>query len=436
MLSPRYKWFVVGVFFAFMLLHQADKLIIGQVLTDIRQEFQIDEFEAGLIGTAALVVGAIFYPLWGYLYDRYGRAKLLALASAIWGATTMLGAVAPTYPTFRAARASTGIDDSSYPGVYSLISDYFGPGVRGKIYGLLQLTAPLGFMLSLILVLALDASIGWRNIFLLTGGLGLVVAVVIFFGVKEMPRGKAEPELEGMAEIAVHKIDRKALATIGQRHTLLPLFIQGFFGVFPLNVMTFWFFTYMETERHYDSGTITLIMGIAVLTMAGGAFLGGFIGDMLFKRTPRGRLMMSLTGVTAAMVLMYITLNVPNENIVLFGVLLAFTALFVLFSGPNVISTVYDITLPEIRSSALAIQYFVENIGAATSPAIVGWLAATSGGNLGLTQSILLVCVSTYAVCAVFVAVAVYLVPRDIKVLREQMRERAAESRALSSQSS
>jgi MFS family permease len=432
MLSPRYKWFVVGVFFVFMLLHQADKLLIGQVLTDIRETFQIDEFEAGVLGTGALVVAAIFYPLWGYLYDRYGRAKLLALASAIWGFTTMFGAIAPTYSTFLAARSSTGIDDASYPGVYSLISDYFGPTVRGKIYGILQVTAPLGFMLSLILVLALNNTIGWRNIFLLTGGLGILIALVIFFGVREMPRGKAEPELEDMAEIAVHKIDRKALSTLLQRRTLLPLFAQGFFGVFPLNVMTFWFFTYMETERGYDEGTITTIMGAAVMTMAVGAFLGGFVGDWLFKRTPRGRLIVSFTGVVAAMILMFITLNVPNDNIPLFGLLLPITALFVLFSGPNVISTVYDITVPEIRSSALAIQYFIENIGAAASPALVGWLAAATGGNMGLTQAILLVCVSTYALCAVFMFIAVLIVPRDLVALRTQMRERAEESQALS----
>ena len=83
-------------------------------------------------------------PLWGYLYDRYGRAKLLALASFIWGATTWLNAIAPTYKAFLVTRATTGIDDSSYPGLYSLISDYFGPKVRGKIYGLLRVDHAAG----------------------------------------------------------------------------------------------------------------------------------------------------------------------------------------------------------------------------------------------------------------------------------------------------
>jgi MFS transporter, Spinster family, sphingosine-1-phosphate transporter len=127
----RYRWFVVAVFFLFMLLHQADKLLIGPLTTPIMETFGIDEVQMGAVFSAALLVGALLYPIWGYLYDRFARAPLLALASLIWGSTTWLSAIAPTYPLFLASRASTGIDDSSYPGLYSLISDYFGPQVRG-----------------------------------------------------------------------------------------------------------------------------------------------------------------------------------------------------------------------------------------------------------------------------------------------------------------
>ena len=106
--QSRYRWFVVAVFFVFMLLHQCDKLLIGPLTTPIMKEFGINHAQMGFLTTGALIVGAIFYPLWGYLYDRYARAKLLALASLIWGATTWISAIAPTYPTFMATRASTG----------------------------------------------------------------------------------------------------------------------------------------------------------------------------------------------------------------------------------------------------------------------------------------------------------------------------------------
>ena len=93
---PRYRWFVIGVFFFFMLLHQTDKLLIGPLESQIRESFQITKTQMGAVLTGSLIVGTIFYPLWGYLYDHYARSKLLALASFIWGATTGRW---PTLPT-------------------------------------------------------------------------------------------------------------------------------------------------------------------------------------------------------------------------------------------------------------------------------------------------------------------------------------------------
>ena len=109
----RYRWFVLSIFFLFVLLHQADKLLIGPLTTPIMEAFHINEAQMGAVSSLAIIVAAVLYPLWGYLYDRYARARLLALASFIWGSTTWLSALAPSYPTFLVTRASTGIDDSS-----------------------------------------------------------------------------------------------------------------------------------------------------------------------------------------------------------------------------------------------------------------------------------------------------------------------------------
>src|SRR4030066_2180875 len=185
--SSRYSWLVLTIFFFFVLLHQADKLLIGPLTENIITEFNITNTQMGAVSMGALIVGAIFYPIWGYLYDRFSRPKLLALSSFIWGATTWLNAIAPTYPAFLVTRSSTGIDDSSYPGMYSLVSDYFSPKMRGKVYGLLQFTQPLGYLVGMILGLMLGTSIGWRGVFYITGSLGIVMAIGIFFGVKDVP---------------------------------------------------------------------------------------------------------------------------------------------------------------------------------------------------------------------------------------------------------
>lgn len=417
----RYRWFVVIVFFLFMLLHQSDKLLIGPLTTPIMETFGIDEVQMGGVFTGALLIGALLYPVWGYLYDKYARSRLLALASFIWGSTTWLSAVAPTFPIFLATRASTGIDDSSYPGLYSLIADYFPPKIRGKIYGLLQLSQPLGYMTGLLAATLLAGVLGWRAIFYITGSLGLVLAGLIYFGVREAPRGKSEPEFADLTTIGVYRFDPKIALDLFRKRSLILLFLQGFVGVFPWNVITYWFFRYLETERNYTSDQVLFTMAPAILVLASGYFIGGALGDFFFHRTIRGRLLVAMFGVIAGAIMLAITLSVPVGNHGAFLGLLMITALFIPFSSANVISTVYDITLPEVRSTALAIQYLIENGGAALAPLLAGIIAKP----YSLHIAILSICVSAWLLTTVLLGICAYLVPVDIRTLRQQLSARA-----------
>ncbi len=426
-MKTRYRWVVVAILFAFMLLHQADKLLIGPLTTPIIETFGITRAQMGAVFTGALVVGAILYPVWGYLYDRYARPRLLALASFIWGSTTWLSAVAPTYPLFVLTRASTGIDDSSYPGLYSLISDYFGPEVRGKIYGLLQLTMPTGYLLGMVLALTLRETVGWRGVFLITGALGILLSVVILFAVRERARGSSEPELAELEEIGVHRFNWETAVDLFRKPSLRLLFTQGFFGVFPWNVITYWFFHYLETERNYTPDAVLLTMSVAVVTLAAGYPLGGALGDALFKRTRRGRLIVSTVGVLLGALFLFITMNVPPDQQTRFLILLSVTAVFIPFASANVIATVYDVTLPEVRSSALAVQYFIESAGAALAPLLAGLIA----DQVSMEFAILVICLSAWVICALFFTGAAILLPSDIETLRRQLQRRADRLRSV-----
>ncbi|RPI85786.1 MAG: MFS transporter [Chloroflexi bacterium] len=415
------RWYVIAIFFTFMLLHQTDKLLIGPLTTPIMETFGINEVQMGAVFTGALVVGAVCYPLWGIMYDRYARPKLLAGASFIWGATTWLSAIAPGYGSFLATRATTGIDDSSYPGLYSLVSDYFGPNMRGKIYGFLQLTSPFGYMLGMVLGLLLSGTLGWRNIFYITGILGILLSVIIFFFVKEVPRGQSEPELASLEHISIYRLNWKSVVSLLKKPSLFFLILQGFFGVFPWNVIIYWFFRYLETERGYNSNEVFLTMVIAVVVLAAGYPLGGFLGDALFKRTVRGRVIVSTIGVFTGAVLLYLTMNIPFDNKLLFGIMLTLTAIFIPFASPNVVSTVYDIALPEVRSTAVAVENFLESIGAAMTPLIAGLIAV----DRSLHAAIIIICTSTWMLCTVFFIIVAFLIPKDVHNLRQELKARA-----------
>lgn len=417
----RQRWFVVVVFFFFMLLHQTDKLMIGSLQVEISDDFGIDNTQWGLVNSGALIVATILYPIWGYLYDRYSRAKLLSLASFVWGATTWLNAIVKTFGGFLTTRASTGIDDSSYPGLYSLIADYFGPNQRGKIYGILQLAQPIGYLVGMILALMVAPMIGgWRSVFYITGSLGLVIAILIYFGVKEMPRGQAEPEFENVAEMQTFKFSWVEAKEIFKKKTMWFVFLQGFAGVFPWNVITFFFFAYLEKERGYDADSILFTMAPVILILAGGYFLGGALGDYAYKYTNKGRIIISSIGVLLGAIFMYLAITTPAEARNQFFIFMCLTALFMPLSSANVTATVFDITPPEVRSTAQAAEYFIENAGAAFAPIITGVIA----DQYDLKTAILLICTVTWGLCFFFYLGAVYTIDKDSQDLRDQMAAR------------
>jgi predicted MFS family arabinose efflux permease len=276
----------------------------------------------------------------------------------------------------------------------------------------------------------LGGALGWRSVFYITGSLGLLLAVVIFTSIRDVPRGTSEPEMAGLGGIGVYHFDKKIALDLFKKRSLLFLFAQGFVGVFPWQVITYWFFRYLEDERQYDENSVLITMGTAVIVLAVGYFIGGALGDYFFKRTPRGRMLVSMVGVLMGAIFLILTINVPIENQFLFLILLCLTALFMPIASANVIATVYDITLPEVRSTALSIQYFIENGGAALAPLLAGLIAVRSS----LETAILTICVLAWVLGSIILGFTAYFVPEDIKVLRDQLEKRAARERALHEQ--
>jgi hypothetical protein len=91
-------------------------------------------------------------------------------------------------------------------------------------------------------------------------------------------------------------------------------------------------------------------------------------------------------------------------------------------SSANVVATVYDVTVPEVRSTAQAVEYFVENSGAVAAPALTGAIIVASGDR---TFAILSICVVAWLLCFVFYLGALLTIDKDTHTLRTQMMERA-----------
>ncbi|MEM2928090.1 MAG: MFS transporter [Nitrososphaerota archaeon] len=422
MLRKRYQWFVVIVLFLFLTFHSADLFIISAVNPQLIEEFKVDYATMGFLFSISLFAATLLYPLWGFLYDKYSRKLLISLAALIWGSTTWINALSRVFSQFFITRILTTIDDAAPPGIYSLVADYFEPKDRGKAMGIINASSPIGAILGTIIPLTIiGTGLNWRNAFFITGSVGIIISLIIYFFIKDIPRGTSEPELSGKLVSDIYKVKLSDLKIILKNKSLLLLYAQGFFGVFPWNAITFWIITYMTIERKLSSELIMIVMVAWLLAMTIGNIIAGYLSDFLFRKTKRGRAMFGAIVVFFSALLIYLTMYSENfESFFFFGVLTAFE---IPMAGPSVSAAITDVIEPELRGSATAYLRFFENIGSSISPALVGIISM----GTTLQFSITLISSLTWIVCGILFVFLTLIIPSDIDRLRTIIRKRADE---------
>lgn len=416
------KWKIgaLTLFVFFLLFHYADRFLVTAVATRVMEEFHVDTEQLGLVFTVTLLLSALLYPIWGYLFDCYSRRLLVSVTATIWGFTSLINAFSRNFREFFATRISTAVDDAAPPGMMSLVIDYFEPHRRARALGFVKITAPLGAILGTVLALSIVAAgLSWRYAFYITGSIGIVTGVLCYLIVRDVPRGSSEPELMEVLTVDIFKARVSDLVKILRNKSLLLLYLYGFFGQFPWAVIAYWILTYMELERGMDPMARMATMVIWLIAMSIGNMVAGFLGDFAYRKSIRGRAIYGAVVVLMAALMLYAAIKAETDwSFLLYGTLTAF-----IFpqTGPLVSAMWGDVTEPELRSSAASYQSFFETIGSSFGP----WLAGALAKIYGLGGAILLISVWTWVLSFAFFVLLAIRIPRDARALRELLRARA-----------
>jgi len=172
-----------GVIVAVSLAHFANDVpvtLLPAVLPIVIKEFSLSYAAAGALITVSAVLMTSLQAISGYIADRTNRITFLFVSLTTLGIGTILVSLSTNYIQLLAFQCLMGIGASVYhPTGYSLLSDTFESGKRGKALGLGSaagdVAVPVAFASSGFLTFVL----GWRNIFMLWGLVTTVVAITI-----------------------------------------------------------------------------------------------------------------------------------------------------------------------------------------------------------------------------------------------------------------
>lgn len=357
----------------------------------------ITRAQAGVLGTAALLVSAVGGLLAGWLADRIGRVRTLQLAILWFSVFTFLSGLAQNYEQLFVARALLGL---GFGGEWAAGAVLLGESIRaehrGKALGVMQSGWAVGWgmatLLNFVFFSLMPVATAWRALFLV----GILPAIFVFF----VRRYVEEPPvyMETQAKLAAEG-DRPSILEIFRPPLLQITLLGGLMGTGAQGgyaaVMT-WLPTFLRNERALSVLDSTGYLAVLITGAFCGYLTGGFLADRIGRR-----LQFLVFAIGAGIVVVtYTSLSFGNSAMLVLGFPLGFFASGV-FSAMGAFYT--ELFPTRVRGVG---QGFAYNVGRATGalfPAFVGYLSA----SMPLGQAIGLFAAIAYAT----MAIAAFLLP-------------------------
>src|SRR3989475_3601741 len=163
-------------------LDAMDVQMFSFVIPALITTWGITRGQAGMLGTAALLMSAVGGWLAGWFADRFGRVRTLQLAILWFAVFSFLSGLTQSYEQLFAARALLGLGfGGEWAAGAVLLGESMRPQHRGKALGVMQAGWAVGWGIATLLYAFffawLPAATAWRALFLV----GIAPAVLVFF---------------------------------------------------------------------------------------------------------------------------------------------------------------------------------------------------------------------------------------------------------------
>ncbi|SEC34927.1 Sugar phosphate permease [Burkholderia sp. WP9] len=351
----------------------------------IRHDLGLSLGQMGLLLSAFSWSYALFQLPVGGLVDRVGPRKLLGLGLIVWSLAQAAGGFVSTFGWFILARIVLGIGEApQFPSAARVVSNWFPLRARGKPTGIFNSASPLGTALAPLCLSILVVNFHWRWAFIVTGIVGLIVALV-WLAVYRDP-AKATMTQEERRYLEGDEADRRPAQslTFAEWRSLFSHgttwgMLIGFFGSVYLNwVYLTWLPGYLTMERHMSLMHTGVAASIPFFCGFLGSLTAGWFSDLMTSRStnPVGSRRNAVVIAMLGMVAFTIPAALVESN------MLAIACISVVIFLANAASAsswaLATAAAPPNRVGSLgAIQNFGGFLGGALAPILTGYIAQT-----------------------------------------------------------
>ncbi len=314
--DTSYEWKAVLILSLAFGLVGLDRFILPPMFPTMMKDLGLNYQDLGNLVGALGIAWGVSAILVGGLSDRIGRRRVLVPAVVLFSLLSVLSGMATGLVSLLLIRAIMGVSEGAVaPTGVAVAVEASHPTRRGMNNGFFQCTIALfGQGIGPILATQLLIITTWRNVFLIVGIPGLIVAAIMWFTIRE----PATIGAQGGAEL----VKRAPLSEIF-KHRNVPLSMVGLLcamtGVFVLSaIMPNYLVDYLKLTGQ-QMGVVTSAIGF-----------GGALGQLglLTVSDFTGRRIATVGSFLVAAVFLWIFIHTGAGNLTLLFALLFVAAMF------------------------------------------------------------------------------------------------------------
>ncbi|MFM0626742.1 MFS transporter [Paraburkholderia xenovorans] len=386
------------------MINYLDRTVLGIAAPQLTKELGINAALMGLLFSvfswsyvAAQIPGGLFL-------DRFGSKVTYFLSMTFWSLCTLAQGLVHGIGALFAFRLGLGVSEAPcFPTNSRVVATWFPQSERAMATGTYTVGEYIGLAFFSPFLFMLMGAFGWRSLFYVVGGVGLVFGVIWWMFYRE-PRdhpsaNQAELDyIEAGGGLTHRKKDAEAAAsklvpaksgfewrTIGRllKHRQLTGICLGqFAGNSTLVFFLTWFPTYLATERHMAWLKIGFFAIMPFIAASIGVMFGGIFSDWLLRRGKSPNVARKLPIIAGLLLASTIILaNYVESNVLVIAILsVAFFAQGMAALGWTLVS---DIAPDGLLGVTGGIFNFAANLAGIVTPLVVGFIVAATGSFVG-----------------------------------------------------
>ncbi|HKO04572.1 MAG TPA: MFS transporter [Candidatus Acidoferrales bacterium] len=351
----------------------AARMVIVPLFPLLRDEFSLTDAQLGSLQTALQVVLALATVPFALLADRASRRAIITIGLIVSSVATILSGLAGTFLTLLVARALVGIGEAAYaPAAQSMISGDFPQQLRGRALAVFAAAMLVGGGAGQALGGILGDTSAWRWAFAIVGIPGIVLALAAL---------RLDDPLRGP------KTEVVPMTHLLRVPAYLALIASGVLVTFASVSFITWGPDYMVRFKDFSMRQAGVLLGgVGLVSLVGGALVGGAVADYLQRRMAYGRVIAVAVGFLCAGPFLIWGLATDSREALLAAFSLA--GFFMSWYHGPVTAIIHDMMPPRAYATSVGLYMFVTQLAGAFGPALVGDVSDIFDLQLGLQLAV------------------------------------------------